>query len=74
MSRSGKVSRTFECFVYRVDFSVCTHCADQGKGRENSNLKLSEFDTDHVTRKIGPLHFKGNFYIFWNGGMQVSST
>ena len=59
MSHSGKVSRSFKCFVYQADFSVRTHWADWGKGRKNSNLfKLSECDTDHVTRNIDPLYFK----------------
>ena len=54
----GKVSRTFKCFVYQADFSECTHCEDQGKECKDSNLfRLSECDTDHVTGKIGPLHF-----------------
>ena len=53
MSRSGKVWRPFECFVYNADFPVPTHCC---KGRENSNLfKLLE--CDQVTHKISPLHF-----------------
>ena len=27
-SHSGKVSRTFECFIYQADFSVRTHSED----------------------------------------------